>query len=61
MPFNMSPVGSGPYKFSQFIVKDGAITGVDLIANEDYYNGRPYIDEVVFNIILLNKPLGQLI
>lgn len=47
-PFNVAPVGSGPYKFSQFIVKDGAITGVDLIANEDYYNGRPYIDEVVF-------------
>jgi len=47
-PFNLAPVGSGPYKFSKFIVKDGAVSGVDLVANEDYYGGRPYIDEVVF-------------
>ncbi len=47
-PFNMSPVGTGPYKFNRFIVENGEISGVDLIANLDYYNGSPYIDEVVF-------------
>jgi peptide/nickel transport system substrate-binding protein len=47
-PFNLAPVGSGPYKFSKFLVKDGVVTGVDLLANGDYYGGKPYIDEVVF-------------
>ena len=47
-PFNLAPVGSGPYQFKQLIVTDGAISGVDLTANENYYDGRPYIDEIVF-------------
>lgn len=47
-PFNTAPVGTGPYKFSCFLVKDGVIRGVDLLPNENYYLGRPYIDEVVF-------------
>ncbi len=47
-PFNTAPVGTGPYKFSRFLVKDGVIRGVDLLPNENYYLGRPYIDEVVF-------------
>jgi len=47
-PFNLAPVGSGPYKFSKFLVEDGVVTGVDLVANADFYGGRPYIDEVVF-------------
>ncbi len=47
-PFNTAPVGTGPYKFSRFLVKDGVTSGVDLLPNEDYYLGRPYIDEVVF-------------
>ncbi|MCZ2145954.1 MAG: peptide ABC transporter substrate-binding protein [Anaerolineales bacterium] len=47
-PFNTAPIGTGPYKFSRFLVKDGTVSGVDLLPNEDYYLGRPYIDEVVF-------------
>ena len=47
-PFNTSPIGTGPYRFNRFLVKDGVISGVDLLPNEDYYLGRPYIDEVVF-------------
>lgn len=46
--FNMSPVGSGPYQFRQMIVEDGEITGVALSAFEDYYGGRPFIDEISF-------------
>ncbi len=46
-PFNTAAVGTGPYKFSRFLVKDGVIR-VDLLPNENYYLGRPYIDEVVF-------------
>ncbi|HPS32250.1 MAG TPA: peptide ABC transporter substrate-binding protein [Anaerolineaceae bacterium] len=47
-PFNTAPIGTGPYKFNRFLVKDGLVSGVDLLANQDYYLGRPYIDEVVF-------------
>jgi peptide/nickel transport system substrate-binding protein len=43
-PFNLAPVGSGPYKFSKFLVEDGVVTGVDLVANADFYCVRPYID-----------------
>jgi peptide/nickel transport system substrate-binding protein len=46
--FSMSPVGSGPYQFRQMIVEDGEITGIALSAFEDYYGGRPFIDEISF-------------
>lgn len=46
--FHLSPVGSGPYQFSQFIVEDGQITGVALTASETYYGERAFIDDLVF-------------
>ncbi|MBC8506080.1 MAG: peptide ABC transporter substrate-binding protein [Anaerolineales bacterium] len=47
-PFNLNPVGSGPYRFEQLIVEGGLITGVALTAFDDYYQGRPFIDQVIF-------------
>jgi peptide/nickel transport system substrate-binding protein len=47
-PFNMNPVGSGPYRFDELIVENGAISGVALTAFDDYYEGRPFIDQVIF-------------
>lgn len=47
-PFNMQPVGSGPYQFVRLMVEDGQIQGVTLAAFEEYYIQKPYIDEVVF-------------
>ncbi|HBX68494.1 MAG TPA: hypothetical protein DEH25_03680 [Chloroflexi bacterium] len=47
-PFNLSPVGSGPYRFQTMIVQDGRIAGVALRAFEEYYAGRPFIDEINF-------------
>ncbi len=47
-PFNMAPVGSGPYRFDHFIVEDGAVIGAALAANDDYYHARPFIDQFVF-------------
>ena len=47
-PFNLQPVGTGPYRFNQLVVEDGQIKGVSLVANENYYGSRPYIDEIVF-------------
>ena len=47
-PFNLSPIGSGPYQFENFIVEDGEIVGVALNSFQEYFLGRPFIDEIVF-------------
>jgi len=47
-PFNLAPVGSGPFRFETMIVEEGQIAGVSLAAFDDYYNGRPFIDEINF-------------
>jgi len=47
-PFNMSPVGSGPYKFSRLIVENDAIVGVALSVFDGYYAQKPYIEDIVF-------------
>lgn len=46
--FNLAPVGTGPYRFSQLIVEDGEIRGVALSANEEYYGQKPYIEQIIF-------------
>jgi peptide/nickel transport system substrate-binding protein len=47
-PFNLSPVGSGPYQFDNFLVEYGEIVGVTLNAYSDYYQERPFIDQIIF-------------
>ncbi|MCX8062952.1 MAG: peptide ABC transporter substrate-binding protein [Anaerolineales bacterium] len=47
-PFNLQPIGSGPFRFQRFLSEEGRIVGVSLQAFEQYYHGRPYIDEVIF-------------
>ncbi|MCD6400727.1 MAG: peptide ABC transporter substrate-binding protein [Anaerolineales bacterium] len=47
-PFNAHPIGSGPYKFSQWVTQGTTVEGVSLVANDDYYQGRPFIDKVLF-------------
>lgn len=42
-----NPVGSGPFKFVEWRQGDRVV----LEANEDYWDGRPYVDEVVFRSI----------
>jgi peptide/nickel transport system substrate-binding protein len=46
-PFNRAPVGTGPYRF----VKWDTNQKVQLAANDDYFEGRPYISGYVFRII----------
>jgi peptide/nickel transport system substrate-binding protein len=46
--FNISPVGSGPYKFDHLLVDNGKISGVVLGLNPKYYAKSPYIGQVVF-------------
>lgn len=47
-PFNLDPVGSGPFKFDRLIVEDGKITGLVLAVNDDYYGSKPFIQQMVF-------------
>ncbi len=49
-PFNLAPIGSGPYRFREFQLKDGKIIGVSLDSFEYYYLGRPFIDEINFKL-----------
>ena len=46
--FGQEPVGAGPFKFSKW-VRDSEI---DLVANEDYYAGKPYLEKVVYKIMM---------
>jgi peptide/nickel transport system substrate-binding protein len=45
--FNLQPVGSGPFKFGGLIIEDDQIRGVVLNANEEYYGGKPFINQMV--------------
>jgi peptide/nickel transport system substrate-binding protein len=47
-PFNVAPIGTGPFKFQRLLVEDGNIVGVVLEAFEEYFWGRPYLDEFIF-------------
>jgi peptide/nickel transport system substrate-binding protein len=46
--FNLSPVGSGPYKFDHLIIEENKIAGVVLASSKDYYDKLPFIDQIVF-------------
>jgi peptide/nickel transport system substrate-binding protein len=47
-PFNLQPVGSGPYKFDHLITNEGIIEGVVLSAFEDYFPQAAYIEQIAF-------------
>lgn len=45
---NLSPIGSGPFAIREIKkTSDGTIRSLTLKANEDYYEGRPFLDRVV--------------
>ena len=47
-PFNLNPVGSGPYQFDALQMENEEIRGVALSAFDDYYEQQPFIEEVFF-------------
>lgn len=47
-PFNLEPVGSGPYRFDQLLIEDGEIAGISLARFDDYYREPPFIEQVIF-------------
>jgi peptide/nickel transport system substrate-binding protein len=42
-PYNESPIGTGPFRFVNWTDN----VGISLEANEEYFNGRPYLDNVL--------------
>ena len=47
-PYNLKPVGTGPFKFSEW-QKGSHVT---LVRNADFYEaGKPYLDRLVFQVI----------
>jgi peptide/nickel transport system substrate-binding protein len=47
-PFNLHPIGTGPFQFDRFLVEDGEINSVSLMAFDDYYGQRPFLERVEF-------------
>jgi peptide/nickel transport system substrate-binding protein len=47
-PFNLQPVGTGPFRFESLIIEDGVIRGVVLAKNLEHYQQRPFLDQVAF-------------
>ena len=47
-PFNLSPIGSGPYKFDRLIVENGQVAGLELSLFDRYYGSSAFIEKVVF-------------
>lgn len=45
--FNRKPVGTGPFKFSEWVTGDR----VTVARNADYYLGKPKLAEIIFKII----------
>lgn len=45
--FNKNPVGTGPYKLSMFKTS----SDIELIANEDYFEGKPKIEKIYYKFV----------
>lgn len=45
--FNKNPIGTGSYKLKEFKVGQD----IELIANDDYYDGRPKIDKILYKFL----------
>lgn len=49
--FNQKPIGAGPYRFEKLILGDNSeITEYDLVANENYFGGPPFIQRIEFHV-----------
>ncbi|MCP4105689.1 MAG: hypothetical protein GY749_09150 [Desulfobacteraceae bacterium] len=54
-PANMAPVGSGPFKFVEFVPKDRIV----LERNENFFlKERPYLDKITFKLFRIDDPLS---
>jgi peptide/nickel transport system substrate-binding protein len=49
--FNSKPIGAGPYKVESYRAKES----INLVRNDTYYGGKPYLDAVSF-VVLSGAP-----
>ncbi|HEY8314201.1 MAG TPA: peptide ABC transporter substrate-binding protein [Candidatus Baltobacteraceae bacterium] len=47
VPFNTEPVGSGPFKFAQWVRGDH----ITLVANKNYFMGAPKLDKIILRFV----------
>jgi peptide/nickel transport system substrate-binding protein len=47
IPFNSAPIGSGPYKFKEWVRGDH----LTLVRNDDYFLGKPKLDQIVVSFV----------
>lgn len=47
-PYNLQPVGTGPFQFDRLIIEDGQIRGVILKKNPEFYGEQAFLDQVAF-------------
>lgn len=45
--FNRNPVGNGPFKFKKWVAQQY----IEIVANDDYFLGRPNLDKVIFKVV----------
>ena len=45
--FNRNPIGNGPYRFKEWKAQQY----IEVVANEDYYAGRPPLDRILFKVV----------
>jgi peptide/nickel transport system substrate-binding protein len=47
-PFNLQPVGTGPFQYDRLVIDEGEIVGVILKKNRNYYGELAFFDQVQF-------------
>ena len=45
-PFNLDPIGTGPFRLGQFILEENRITGVSLVAFDEFYGQQPFLERI---------------
>ncbi|OGO13921.1 MAG: hypothetical protein A2Y93_13925 [Chloroflexi bacterium RBG_13_68_17] len=45
-PFNLQPIGTGPFRFDRFLVEEDALVGVSLTAFPEFYGTPAYLERV---------------
>ncbi|MBI3969432.1 MAG: hypothetical protein HY329_27625 [Chloroflexi bacterium] len=45
--FLKNPIGTGPFKFKEFVPGDRLV----VVANEEYHEGRPNLDSIIFRVM----------
>lgn len=46
-PYNLNPVGSGPFKFAEWIPGER----IELVANESYWREGPYLERITYHVM----------